>query len=56
MHFTVSSAIKEFLNKRGMMAAADLAEGLSASVQELLEKGMKRAQENGRKTVRPCDL
>lgn len=48
--------MKELLNKHSMMVSGDLAEALSSHVEELLKKASDRAKENGRKTVRPCDL
>lgn len=56
MHFAVASAIKEFLNQKDMMAAADLVDGLNEVMEAALTRGIERAKENGRKTVRPCDL
>ena len=52
----VASKVKELINKKGMMCAGDLIEGLDKHLDWLLDKACKRAEENGRKTVRNCDL
>ena len=39
-----------------MMTAGDFPEGVSAFVEEAVKKAANRAKENGRVTVRPCDL
>ena len=40
----------------GMMTAGDFPEAASAAMEEMLKKAAHRAKENGRVTVRPCDL
>ena len=56
MSYVVASKLKELVKKQGMMASGDLAEGVSALLEEAVKDAVKRAKENGRKTVRPCDL
>ena len=56
MSYIVASKTREFLNANGMMVSGELAEALSAKVEELLKTAVARAGENGRKTVRACDL
>lgn len=56
MSYVVASKVKECVKKHGMMSAGDLADGLSAAVEDLVGKAAKRAKDNGRKTVRCCDL
>ena len=56
MSFVVASALKEELKKAGMMTAGDFADAMSAYVQAAAKAAAKRAKENGRVTVRPCDL
>lgn len=56
MSFVVASQIKQLVNRHNMMASGDLADAVSAFVEDALAKACKRAGENGRKTVRPCDL
>lgn len=56
MSYVVASKIKELVKKHNMMAAGDLAEAASAFLENALKAAVKRANDNGRKTVRPCDL
>lgn len=56
MSYVVASKIKDLLKQHGMMSAGDLADAASAVMEEMLAKAVNRAKENGRKTVRPCDL
>lgn len=56
MSFAVASAVKEHVNKKGLMSAGDLPEAVSAAVSTMLDKAADRAQANGRKTIRPEDL
>ncbi len=56
MSYVVASKVKELLKSSDMMTAGDLADALSKHVEDALKKAAKRAQENGRKTVRACDL
>ena len=56
MSYVVASKVKELLKKGGMMSSGDLAEAASKMLEEALKKAVSRAKENGRKTVRPCDL
>lgn len=56
MSYVVASKIKEIVKKHNMMAAGDLAEAASAFLENALKAAVKRASDNGRKTVRPCDL
>lgn len=39
-----------------MMSSGDLAEAASKQLEDALKQAVSRAKENGRKTVRPCDL
>lgn len=54
--FIVISKVKEHFSSKGMQSSGDLAEAVSAKVEEMLEAAGKRAESNGRKTVRPDDL
>lgn len=56
MSYVVASKIKELVKKMDMMASGDLAEAASSFLEDALKTAVKRAKENGRKTVRPCDL
>ncbi|MFH0929117.1 MAG: DUF1931 domain-containing protein [Candidatus Aenigmatarchaeota archaeon] len=54
MSLTVRSKVKTAL--KGMRAAGDLYVALDKKVDEMLKMAAKRAKDNGRATVRPCDL
>ena len=56
MSYVVASKVKELLKKSGMMSSGDLAEAASKQLEDALKQAVSRAKENGRKTVRPCDL
>ena len=56
MSYVVASKVKELLKAADMMTAGDLADAASKYLEDALKKAAKRAQENGRKTVRACDL
>lgn len=52
----VSSKMKDAVKAAGCMSSGDLIEAVSDRVHALLEAAVVRAKENGRATVRPCDL
>ena len=52
----VQSKVKDVVKGKGMNTAGDLAEGLSKEVTVLIDKAVKRAKANGRKTVRAADI
>ena len=52
----VGSKVKDLLKGLGLMTAGDFADNLSDEVEALVKKAAKRAQANGRKTVRGEDL
>jgi len=54
MSLVVRSKVKKSL--KGMRAAGNLYDALSKEVEEMLKRASVRAKENGRATVRPCDL
>ena len=56
MGLVVASKVKEFVNSKDMMSAGDLPEMVGGLAEWLLSEAVKRSNENGRKTVRPCDL
>lgn len=56
MSYVVASKVKEMVNGKGMMSAGDLAEQLSKTVEMWLDRGVKAAQANDRKTVRGSDV
>lgn len=50
----VRSKIKDFAE--GMNVAGDFADALSAKVEAMIKSAAARSKENGRKTLKPCDL
>lgn len=50
------SRIKDVIKEKNLLCDGDLPEAVSEEVSKLLDKAAQRAQENGRKTVRPVDL
>ena len=56
MSYVVASKIKDLLKAKGMMCAGDMTDAASDMLEEALKKAAERAKENGRKTVRACDL
>ena len=56
MSYVVASKVKELLKKHGMMCSGDLCDAASEMLEAACKKAAERAKENGRKTVRACDL
>ena len=54
--FVVKKAVKNEVNKKGMLCASDACDALNKHVQKLIEIGIKNAQKNGRKTVKAEDI
>ncbi|MBI1859202.1 MAG: hypothetical protein HYR97_08850 [Candidatus Melainabacteria bacterium] len=52
----VGSKVKDFIKESDLRSDGDLVEALSGKVEEMLKAAMVRCKENGRSTVRPCDL
>ena len=52
----VGSKVKDYIKEGDLRSDGDLVESLSAKVEEMLKSAMARCKENGRSTVRPCDL
>ena len=52
----VKSEIKKYISEKGMNSSSDLLERLKVEVEQLVEKAVKRADLNGRKTVQARDL
>lgn len=50
------SRIKDVIKEKDLLCDGDLPDAVSQEVSNLLDKAAQRAQENGRKTVRPVDL
>ncbi len=56
MSYVVASAVRDLLKKNGMMCAGEFPEAASKFLEDACKEACKRAKENGRVTVRPCDL
>ena len=52
----VASKMKNYVRGKKMNASGDLADATSKCVYEVLDAAIKRAQANGRKTVRATDV
>ncbi len=52
----VGSKVKDFIKEEELRTDGDLLEALSEKVEAMLKSAMQRCKENGRSTVRPCDL
>ena len=52
----VGSKVKEVIKEAGLRSDGDLVQAVSDVVHDVLEKAIKRAQDNKRGTVRPYDL
>ncbi len=52
----VGSKVKEAVKAAGCNTSGDFVDALSAEVSSMVAKAAKRAQANGRKTVRAADL
>lgn len=56
MDLVVKSKVKEFVNGKDMSCSSEAVDALSGKVAAILEAAIARAKENGRKTVKACDL
>lgn len=52
----VASKVKDAVKKADMNCGGDFVDALSDAVEAMVKKAASRAKENGRKTVRACDL
>ncbi len=52
----VGSKVKEVVKETGCQSSGELVQAVSERVYDMVEMACKRAQENGRKTVRDYDL
>lgn len=52
----VKSKVKELVNAADMSCSAEAVDALSGKVAAILTAAIARAKENGRKTVKACDL
>lgn len=56
MSYVNNAAIKKSIKEKDMESTGDFVEAVNAKVTDLLAVAVKRAQDNGRKTVMPRDL
>ncbi|MBU0635417.1 DUF1931 domain-containing protein [Candidatus Micrarchaeota archaeon] len=52
----VKSKVADNIRSSGMNMAGDTVTALDKHVETTLRRAVERCKENGRKTVRPCDL
>lgn len=52
----VQSKVKEYVRSLDKQCGSDLVEVLNERVAELLERAARRAEANGRRTARACDV
>lgn len=52
----VASKVKAYVKASGMMSSREFLAALSGTVCEVIDKAVKRAQENKRSTIQPRDL
>jgi len=52
----VGTKVKSYIKSKGVMSSADVLDALNDAVYELLDRAVKRAQANGRKTVQGRDI
>ncbi|PIU58409.1 MAG: hypothetical protein COS89_00560, partial [Deltaproteobacteria bacterium CG07_land_8_20_14_0_80_38_7] len=48
----VVSKVKEYIKEKGLQTSETAVDSLSDAVRELLDKAVKRAQDNGRQTIK----
>jgi len=54
--YVVKSAVRTLLKKLKVRASEEFFKELDVVVEDAVKKAVKRASENGRKTLRACDL
>jgi hypothetical protein len=52
----VKSKVADAIRSKGMNMAGDTIDAMDKVVAGIITKAVERCKENGRKTVRPCDL
>jgi len=52
----VVSKVKEYIKEKGLQTSETAVDSLSDAVRELLDKAVKRAQDNGRQTIKDRDI
>ena len=56
MALVVKSAVKSALSKSNVRISGDFWDAIDSSVEAMIKAAVKRAKDNGRKTLRPADL
>ena len=51
----VGSKVKDYIKSKGLMTGGDLLEAVNSCVHCCLDAACRRAEANGRKTLRGCD-
>jgi histone H3/H4 len=52
----VGTKVKGYIKSQGVMSSADVLDALNNAIYQLLDCAVKRAKENGRKTVQGRDV
>ena len=52
----VGTKVKTYIKSKDVMSSADVLDALNDAVYELVDRAVKRAQQNGRKTVQGRDV
>ena len=52
----IASKVKDYVKAKNLNSSGDLTDALSEKVAKILDDAAKRAEANGRKTMRPEDL
>lgn len=52
----VVSKVKDYVKGKGLQTSETAVDALSEAVKELLDKAVKRAQDNGRQTIKDRDI
>ena len=55
-NLVVVSKVKDYIKAKDMFCSADVVEGLTCAVAQIIDKAAARTKENGRKTIKAIDL
>ena len=55
-NLVVVSKVKDYIKAKDMFCSADVVEGLTCAVAQIVDKAAARAKDNGRKTIKAIDL
>ena len=56
MSLIVKNAFRELVKGKDMRVSAETFDALDKLAKEIAQKAVKRARDNGRKTIKACDL